>query len=148
MWAFDTIFVMEGMKMGEFKFISTLASVKASEVILDALFVIAIGMIVVFIALILLTAIFWLFGKFMQQGQKTSVFEEKGVNNDTSSEPHILPEIPVAEAGISEEVVAVISAAVAAMSADGKRYTVRRVRRVVNRPVWAAAGIAESTRPF
>ena len=34
---FDTIFAMEGMKMGEFKFISTLASVKASEVILDAL---------------------------------------------------------------------------------------------------------------
>ena len=55
----------------------------------------------------------------------------------------------VAADGISEEVVAVIAAAVAAMTPEGKRYAVRSVSRARgDRPVWAAAGVAESTRPF
>ncbi len=135
--------------MGEFKFVSTLASANASDVILDALFVIVIGLTVVFASLILLTAIFWLFGKFMQRGQKKSVVHNEQADDESiAPKPAIIPQMPVAETGVSDEVVAVISAAVAAMSNDGKRYTVRRVRRVANRPVWAAAGITESTRPF
>ena len=51
--------------------------------------------------------------------------------------------------GISDEVVAVIAAAVASMAPEGKKYAVRSVSRTrTERPVWAAAGIAESTRPF
>lgn len=54
--------------------------------------------------------------------------------------------------GISEEVVAVIAAAVAAMAPEGTQYTLRSVHHVSRvkgeRPVWAAAGLAESTRPF
>ncbi len=57
---------------------------------------------------------------------------------------------------ISEEVLAVISAAVAAMAPEGTHYAVRTVSRSASgsqrahgsRPVWAAAGLAESTRPF
>ena len=56
---------------------------------------------------------------------------------------------PVVSGGVSDEVVAVIAAAVAAMAPEGNRYAVRRVSRVRGeRPVWAAAGIAENTRPF
>lgn len=51
--------------------------------------------------------------------------------------------------GISEEVVAAIAAAVASMAPEGRRYSLRNVRRADReRPVWAAAGLAESTRPF
>lgn len=52
---------------------------------------------------------------------------------------------------IPEEVIAVISAAVAAMSEDGKQYAIRRIRPAVtagSRSTWATAGIAENTRPF
>lgn len=56
---------------------------------------------------------------------------------------------PAVEDGISDEVVAVIAAAVAAMSEGGKAYTLRSVSQVRGqRPVWAAAGLAENTRPF
>ena len=52
---------------------------------------------------------------------------------------------------IPDEVVAVIAAAVAAMSTDGKQYAIRRIRPATAtgvRPAWAAAGIADNTRPF
>lgn len=135
--------------MGEFKFISILATANASDVISDAIFVVIIGFSVVLAALLLLTAIFWLFGKFMQRGQKKSVIHNKQEDDDNiAPKLPIMPQMPVAETGISDEVVAVIAAAVAAMSDDGKSYTVRHVRRVVNRSAWATAGITESTRPF
>lgn len=57
--------------------------------------------------------------------------------------------LPVINNGISDEVIAVIAAAVASMAPEGKKYTVRSVNRVRSqRPVWAVAGLAESTRPF
>ena len=62
---------------------------------------------------------------------------------------------PVVKNGVSEEVVAVIAAAVAAMAPEGTEYAVRSVRPAVKqrsvrgqRPVWGATGLAESTRPF
>lgn len=51
--------------------------------------------------------------------------------------------------GVSDEIVAVIAAAVASMAPEGKQYRVKSVSRVRSqRPVWAAAGLAENTRPF
>ena len=54
------------------------------------------------------------------------------------------------EDGISGDVVAAISAAVAVMmSAEGKSYRIRSVKRVKeSRPAWSAAGVQENTRPF
>ena len=50
---------------------------------------------------------------------------------------------------VSEEVVAAIAAAVMSMAPEGKQYVIRSVSRTRGeRPVWAAAGLAESTRPF
>ena len=56
-----------------------------------------------------------------------------------------------ANGGISNEILAVIAAAVASLSDEesGKRYVVRGVKRVSSgRPVWSAAGLLENTRPF
>ena len=57
------------------------------------------------------------------------------------------------EDGIEEEVVAVISAAIAAMmSAEGVpagSYAVKSVKRAREaRPAWAMAGMQQNTRPF
>ena len=103
-----------------------------------------IGFCVVFAALLLLTVVFWAFGA-VARGK------EKEPTPQLVSTPTQPPNTaPVVEDGISDEVVAVIAAAVAAMSDGGKQYAVRRIvsSRTTARPVWAAAGIAENTQPF
>lgn len=107
--------------------------------------VVLIGLVVVFAVLLLLTFVFWLFGK------------AAGGNRATASTPtpaptvSAVPAAPAVTDGVPDEVVAVIAAAVAAMSSEGTQYTIRRIRPAAahgTRPVWAAAGIAENTRPF
>ena len=107
-----------------------------------------IGLVVVFSVLILLTFIFFLFGKVVGRG-KTPKKPSAPVKK---AEPAVVPRAvpaPVVEDGISEEVVAVIAAAVSVMAGPAASYTLRRVQRSrADRPVWAAAGLAENTRPF
>lgn len=113
---------------------------------------ILIGLVVVFAVLILLTFIFYLFGKVVggSKNDKGSPApaEKMQAEVSPSAPPRAVP-APVVEDGIREEVVAVIAAAVAAMAGPTGSYTVRRIQRSHSeRPVWAAAGIAENTRPF
>ncbi len=132
------------------------AAVDAGDILSTAGLTILIGVTVVFSVLILLTAIFWLFGKAMDSigkaGKKTQAApaaKQSAEKPAPVSAPAPIPAAPAAAEGISEEVVAVIAAAVAAMAPEGKRYAVRSVSRARgDRPVWAAAGVAESTRPF
>lgn len=129
------------------------AAADAGEILGGAGMTILIGLVVVFAVLILLTFIFWLFGKVMSGvGKKeTPPPETKSAPKAAATAPAPIPAAPVpaVSEGISEEVVAVIAAAVAAMAPEGKRYTVRSVSRVrTERPVWAAAGLMENTRPF
>ncbi len=111
------------------------------------------GLVVVFAVLILLTFIFYLFGKVAGRGGKTS--SNAAVSAPSPASTQAVPpapkaaRAPVVEDGISDEVVAVIAAAVAAMSEGGRQYSLCSVSRVRGqRPVWAAAGLAENTRPF
>lgn len=110
------------------------------------------GLVVVFAVLILLTFIFYLFGKVAHRPSKASDgagSPAPAPETATVSVPKAVPPAPMVEDGISDEVVAVIAAAVAAMSEGGRQYTLRSVSRVRGqRPVWAAAGLAENTRPF
>ncbi len=120
------------------------AAVDTSALLSEAGMTVLIGLCVVFAALILLTVIFWIFGV-VARGKKQEPTPQ------TVPAPTQAPKgAPVVEDGISEEVVAVIAAAVAAMSDGNTQYTVRRIRsaRTNARPVWAAAGIAENTQPF
>ncbi len=122
----------------------------AGQVLGDAGMTVLIGLVVVFAALILLTLIFVLFGRVASAGSRGKQ-EEKPVAPvpAVKAAPAVTAPAPQVQSGISEEVVAAIAAAVACMAPDGKRYAVRSVRRAGgDRSAWAAAGLAESTRPF
>lgn len=128
------------------------ADVSLGERFADAGMTVLTGLVVVFSVLILLTFIFYLFGKVVgrPKGPKPTPAPEKKMEPVVrQSAPAPAVPAPVVEEGISEEVVAVIAAAVAAMSGPAATFTLRRVQRSrEGRPAWSAAGLAEQTRPF
>lgn len=124
----------------------------------DALSVLCVGFAVVFIALIAMVLFFSLLGMVMQAIEKASrknatakskKSEESAKAKSAAVVEQTKPEI-VVEDGVSDEVIAVISAAVAAMSDGDKRYALRSVKksRQGGRPIWAMAGIRENTSSF
>ena len=108
------------------------------------------GMSLVFLVLILLTFIINLQGKLFESlsKKKQKATEEAAVKSQPQppqlQEPMEAP--PLVEDGISEEIVAVIAAAVA--SASGGKYTLRAVNRADGRGSWGAAGVKSGTEPF
>lgn len=112
------------------------------------------GLVVVFLALLLLIFFFILLGKIFGEKKKkpqTKVEEAKPVVTETKVEMTVAQEAPVIEDGIEEEVVAVITAAIAAMSAQtGKKMKLVGIRTTSRnvRPAWAQAGLVDNTRPF
>ncbi len=111
----------------------------------------ATGLVVVFSVLIVLVLIVALFGKIMDSvtGQKRKAPAKEEVS-EASPVAVVEASRPEVEDGISEEVVAAISAAVAMMmSSEGKVYQLRSIKRTgKNRPAWSVAGIQDNTRPF
>ena len=116
------------------------------------------GLVVVFLALVLLIVFVQIFGKIFSGIANK---EKKGSKPDVIPVPQVtvpenvtrsVPE-PVVS-GDDDEVIAVISAAVAMMAArDGKKYAVRSINRTENKrrsagSVWGAAGQRENTLPF
>lgn len=113
------------------------------------------GLAVVFLALLLLILVFYLFGIVFGDRPKTkkpsvavqSEIKPLPLENDftvSKASP------PVIEDGISDEIVAVIAAAVAAMSAaSGRKLRISSIGTAgKNRNAWAQAGIIDNTRPF
>lgn len=133
--------------------ISKLAG-NAADILAESGTTILILLVVVFSALIVLTFIFWLFGKIFgrSKGDKKKVAPSAPPPKAAPAKaavPVNAVKAPVVQDGISEEVVAAIAAAVACMAPEGKKYALRSVTRThQGRPVWAAAGLTESTRPF
>ena len=116
------------------------------------------GLVVVFLGLILLIAFISIIGaifkKLSQKGStpaKTAAPAAKPVPKAVSQPA---PAVTAASSGTDDdEIIAVISAAVAMMSAaDGKNYRVRSVRAASSKGsagnAWASAGLRESTNPF
>lgn len=107
-----------------------------------SLIVMVIGMVTVFVGLILLIGLI----KVMQmltsnlgQGKKKKAAKAAEAAPAPAAAP-VVEEVPVTD---DNELIAVISAAVAMMMEDGSAFTVRRVRRVTNAPVWNKAGREE-----
>ncbi len=128
--------------------IDKLLTLSAAEYPSDMMTVI-IGFVVVFSVLLLLTLIFWLFGKVA--GRNANAAPRRAVAVTPSVPSVSAPVVANNNNDVPDEVVAVIAAAVAAMSTDGKQYAVRRIRPAAtrgSRSVWASAGVAENTRPF
>ncbi len=132
-------------------FQSCFLAASAGEVFSDAFMTIIIGLVVVFAVLLLLTGVFKLFGVVGSSGGKKE--------DSSAAAPAATKTVPASVTAVpqedDDEIAAVIAAAVAAISqAEGKQYAVRSIRRKAGgtasgqRPVWSAAGLAESTRPF
>lgn len=114
------------------------------------------GLSIVFIALLLLIFFVWLMDKvfsLINNSKKKELPEEKKQPLPAvSAPPAVTAAAPAAETdGISDEVIAVISAAVAAMGEEsGKVFGIKSIKRsgVSRRGAWGNASAAENTRSF
>lgn len=122
----------------------------------NALAVTFTGIVVVFIALILLVAIVSVFGMFTSKltgGKKKS----DAVKNAAPKAP-AAPSAPVMNAvsGDDDEVAAIMGAIAAIMASEGNdgNYVVKSITPVAGKrvrkpmPAWAAAGVLDNTAPF
>lgn len=104
------------------------------------------GLAIVFIALIVLIVLVASMGKAMNPVKDKKPTPVKNIESSPAKSA-----VPVIEEGISDEVVAVIAAAIASISeSTGTAYAVRGIKRAAKsgRPAWAVAGLNENTRSF
>ncbi len=115
------------------------------------------GIVVVFLILVILVFILLIMGKIMTVGEKKAKKKaeaEKAAAQAVPAQtaPAAVQSEPEEEYDENdEEIIAVISAAIAAYSeADGKQYKVVGIkkREKAVRSGWSAAGISDNTRPF
>lgn len=111
------------------------------------------GLVVVFLGLVLLIAfislIGWLF-KTMDKNKKAAKAADAPAPKPA---PAAVSPAQTVQSADDDEVIAVISAAVAMMSAaNGTSYRIKSVKAASNgvpaRNAWASAGLRESTNPF
>ena len=106
------------------------------------------GMLVVFLILAILIFFFWLLGTVFKGVDKSR--NAKAEAKKSAEAAAVKTPEPVVEEELSddEEIVAVISAAIAAYSEQG--FTIKSIKKHNPRvrSVWSAAGISENTRPF
>ena len=114
------------------------------SILSDAGIVITIGLTVVFLVLILLTAVFKIFGVVMSAGDKQGEIPASMIPDEpvTYAAPAAAPAAPIVgntetvsskpdvDGGVPAETVAVISAAVASMAPAGTQYAVKGIRKV------------------
>ena len=110
----------------------------------DTLLVAVVGILVVFFGLTVLIMLIKLMGSLTgNAGKKEKPVKTAPVPVE-KIEPVAVPAPAAAPAVQSnDELIAVITAAVAAMMGEGNGFTVRRVRRINNTPAWAKAGREE-----
>ena len=107
------------------------------------------GLLVVFLVLILLTALIWCYGQIVsgvsgKGGKKQSGKEEQ----PKQAAPKASVSVKKAASGIPGEIIAVIAAAIASLEGSG-RYVIRGIKRSKpSRSAWGTAGVLENTRPF
>ena len=100
------------------------------------------GMIVVFVGLVILICFIMILGS-ISRSKKPKAAPVKQV------EPQVMAAPPVQTApagdGVSPEVIAAITAAIAAVWESPNGFVVRHVKRVSNAPAWKRAGRDEQT---
>lgn len=109
------------------------------------------GISIVIGVLLLLIAVFYLFGFFVSKSQKLAENKKSNKSDLPPSVPAVVkapaPAVNV-QTDIGPELVAVITAAIAA--SEGKSVTIRSIKRkdAASRNPWAQAAIADNTQPF
>lgn len=114
------------------------------------------GIVVVFIGLVLLILLVSIYGKIFdvinsRAARKAEEAKKAAEAAKAVAKPEpIKAAAPVVEDSIEEETVAVIMAAISAMSsAEGKKLVLKSVKTAKpQRPAWSTAGIIDNTRPF
>lgn len=109
------------------------------------------GLTVVFVTLILLIAFVWLMGKIFEAigKSRSEKVEEKAAHAKSAAPVHVSAPAPVVEDGISDEVVAVIAAAVASVSGGFAVKSIKKASpKTSRRGAWGAQGVSENTRVF
>lgn len=111
------------------------------------------GFVVVFVVLILLIFIIKIYGGIVTKAQQTGKKKKKVVDEQkTVPVPaKSVAAVPaqVTQDGLSEEVVAVISAAVATMYGSPEKAKIKSIKKSSGgRSAWANAGVLDNTRPF
>ena len=108
--------------------------------------VMVLGLLIVFIGLTILIFFTWLMGKVIggidkKQEPRTKAAEPvQAVKADAAK---LVNNAPHVESGISPEIVAVIAAAVAAMSGSDQKLVIRSIQRRKPASVWADAARRE-----
>lgn len=111
------------------------------------------GLLIVFCMLTLLTIVFRLFGLTVDllsgKGSKKPKMPPAPAPVPVVRASESLPVIQEESEGLSDELIAVIAAAIAACDPSA-HYVIRSVKRTAtaSRPAWNAAGVFDNTRPF
>lgn len=115
------------------------------------------GFVVVFAMLILLIFIIKIYSAIVQKAQSAGSNSKKGKDkkDEKTAEKPVATPAPAVTAstatdGISDEVVAVISAAVATMYGSSEKARIKSIKKSSDggRSAWAKAGVLDNTRPF
>lgn len=109
------------------------------------------GISIVFLVLIALVLIFTVFGKVMNTGGKKKAPAEKKAAPAKAAPAKAAPApaAPVNAGGVPGEIVAAISAALAALGEGGTVRSIRPVmKKSAGRSAWSFAGISSNTKPF
>ena len=107
------------------------------------------GILVVFLILAVLIGLLYVISFFSNLGNKKK--KEKKTAAPPAPVPVPAPVEVVEEDEDDAEIIAVISAAIAAYTAgDGKSYAIKKIKRAEKQPrsSWGNAGVNENTRPF
>ncbi len=139
--------------MGEFILSQILMTIVADTSPQFTTTLVVAGMGTVFAVLIILIVIFNLYGKLVSKLESGSKEHkkpkmEKGSVPVQMAKPAPAAPAPVVDSSVSPEIVAAITAAIVA--SEGPGVTIRSIRKVNvgSRNPWAAAAIADNTRPF
>ena len=114
------------------------------------------GFSIVFAVLIFLIFIIWLYGKIITTAQNKAIEKKnakiKAEVNENKQKPKAVvkkAETPVKEeSGLSDEIVAVISAAVYSMYGSTDKVKIKSIKKSGARSAWSNAGVLNNTRPF
>lgn len=118
--------------------------------------VVFVGLAVVFAVLLILVFVCFLMGLIsvkLNESKQAKNDSAKTISTDNKSTPAPIVKAvappPVVEDGITDDVVAAISAAISCIMGTDNSFAVKSIKRTRgSRPVWNLAGINENTRPF
>lgn len=141
------------MNFSDIAFLAKTAELSLAEKGIASAKVVLTGFVVVFAVLILLIFIIKIYGGIVTKAQQTGKKKKKLVEEQTAvsvpARPVASASAPAVQDGVSEEVVAVISAAVATMYGSPEKARIKSIKKSGGgRSAWANAGLLDNTRPF